>query len=349
MKIVAEITLNRRLGDDNDEFQQRMDDVAAELAGGTGPWHRRFDRLRDPDDDGADQTTHKGQLTQFVRWAVVTDPAPALANFFADTDIVPTYDLSTVDEAAAQEPSPSQTATLTFRPARQSPATGEELRLNRLDLLDTANDIIRFQETVAEMWTYLEQNPDKRRAWVSFLIFLDDGDNNEFETNLSKDEEELWERLFDNLFLVLWPDDDLPEGQTFTLHERLQQAFDAFPAAVTVIPDGEVIEAVGFIKSEDGYAVSTDAIEEAAVSVLDQVVSPNFVRYWDDIDGWQALLGHAKGDESPVTECDRDCQLDAILAQPFFVGQADQRQIAQALEEALTPLGDYRLRWIRSP
>ena len=55
MEIRAEVELNRDAADEDDEAVRRqIDQVAAELAGGTGPWHERFDRLRNPASDGID-------------------------------------------------------------------------------------------------------------------------------------------------------------------------------------------------------------------------------------------------------------------------------------------------------
>ncbi|MCY3970651.1 MAG: hypothetical protein OXG74_12010 [Acidobacteria bacterium] len=90
IEIRAEVRLNRDAADQEDEaIQNRIDDIAAELANGTGPWHQRFDRLRDPASSGIDLRKEEGLISRFQRWAVMTEPGPALVDFFADTRIVP--------------------------------------------------------------------------------------------------------------------------------------------------------------------------------------------------------------------------------------------------------------------
>lgn len=126
MEIRAEVKLNRDAADEGDEaVHKQIDQIVAELAGGTGPWHARFDRLRNPTSDGIDLREDKGELSRFQRWAVMTDPGPALVDFFADTKIVPTYEVAPGSQREAGQESAPRTATLTFRPADESPATAD--------------------------------------------------------------------------------------------------------------------------------------------------------------------------------------------------------------------------------
>ena len=346
MEIRAEVKLNRDAGDKDDEaLQNRIDEVAAELADGTGFWHERFDRLRGPASDGIDLTKQKGEISRFERWAVMTDPGPALLDFFADTQMVADYKVTRSSENGPGETSTPQTVTLTFRPAGESLTTGDDLAHARSELLKVANAIVRFQGTVGELWTYLEENPAKRRAWIGVLAFGDEEAMDELDRDLSDYEEDLWTRLLDDLFSALWPDLGLSDGDTFVLYEELQQVFDAFPANLTVKPDGEVVEAVGFREAKGAFVFSVGDISWAVVDVLEETVSPSFVGFWAS----EGLFGGSPSAGAEDGDCDRACQLEETLALPFAVRPAEAREIAAALENALTPLGEYRLRWIRDP
>ena len=347
MEIRAEVELNRDAADEDDEaVRRRIDQVAAELAGGTGPWHERFDRLRNPASGGIDLGEEKGELSHFQRWAVMTDPGAALADFFADTQIVPTYGVTeSASNGAGQSPAP-RTVTLTFEPTDESPSTGGNLADARRELLEVANTIVQLQGTVGEMWTHLEQNPQKRRNWIGFLALGDDEGLDELEADLSTYEEELWARLLEDTFAALWPEEAI-DGDQFGLYEQLDEVFHALPASVTVKPDGEVIEAIGFREAEDGYLVAAGGISRAVVDVLEGIISPNFTRFWASADLQSFLRGSQDTRAEEEEGCDRDCRLDEVLAGPFVVHPAEASDIAADLEMALTPLGEYRLRWIR--
>ena len=347
MEIRARVELNRDAADEDDEAVRRqIDQVAAELAGGTGPWHERFDRLGNPASDGIDLGEEKGELSRFQRWAVMTDPGTALADFFADTQIVPAYEVTEGPGSGAGQPPSPRTVTLTFEPADETSSTGVDAADARRELLKVANTIVQLQGTVHEMWTHLEQNPQKRRNWIGFLALGDDEGLDELEADLSTYEEELWTRLLEETFSALWPEEAI-DGDQFGLYEQLDEAFRAFPADVTVKPDGEVIEAIGFRQAEDGYLVAAGDISRAVADVLEGIISPNFTRLWASVDLQSFLRGSQHTETEEEEGCDRDCRLDEALAGPFVVHPAEASDIAADLETALTPLGEYRLRWIR--
>ncbi len=347
MEIRAEVELNRDAADEDDEAVRRqIDQVAAELAGGTGPWHERFDRLRNPASDGIDLGEEKGELSRFQRWAVMTDPGSALADFFADTRIVPAYEVSGSPGGGDGQPPSPRTVTLTFKPAGESPSTDVELADLRRELLQVGDAVVRLQAAVDEMWTYLEQNPGKRRGWIAFLALGDEDGLDELEADISVYEEELWTRLLEDTFSALWPE-EATDGDQFGLYEELDEALHAFPAGVTVKPDGEVVEAFGFHEVDDGYVLAAGDISRAVADVLEGIISPNFTRFWASVD----LQSFLRGSQDTRTEeeegCGRDCRLDEILAGPFVVQPVEASDIAADLVTALTPLGEYRLRWIR--
>jgi len=349
MEIRAEVKLNRDAADQHDEeLQNRIDEIAVELADGTSVWHERFDRLRAPASDRVDLRKDKGEISRFQRWAVLNDPGPALADFFADTGLAPTYAVSPDSATDAGATSVPGTATLSFRAAGDAGPSSDELADARRDLLEVAHLIVRLTETVDEVWTYLAENPQKRRSWIAFLAFADEEALNELETDLSEEEEELWVRLLEDTFAVLWPEDAI-ESETLAVYDSLRRAFDDYPAQVSVKPDGEVIEAIGFREAEDAYIVSAGDISWAIANALEDIVSPNFTDFWAHVDWEGVFRGSQIARAVDVGECDRDCQLDEILALTFAVRPAEPADIVEVLENALTPLGEYRLRWIRDP
>ncbi|MCY3970650.1 MAG: hypothetical protein OXG74_12005 [Acidobacteria bacterium] len=237
--------------------------------------------------------------------------------------------------------------TLSFRPAHEAHPTDDELADAREELLKVANAIVRFQGTVGEVWAYLEENPKKRRRWIGSLTLADEEAWADLEADVSDDEEELLERLIEDLFSALWPDEAI-DGDPFALYAALDQVFDAFPGSVTVKPDGDVVEAVGFHQAEDAWAVAAGGVSWAVVDVLGDIVSPNLARFWVDADLQSFFRGSQRARTDDERECDRDCQLDEVLARPFVVRPAETSDIVENLEKALTPLGEYRLTWIRN-
>ena len=349
MQIRAEVSLNRDAADRGDEsLHKRIDAIAAELEDGTSPRHERFNRLGAPLSDGVDLRKEQGEVSRFQRWAVTTDPGAALADFFADTRIAPAYGVSEDSGTGTGAPSVPRTVTLSFRAAGDAGPTSDDLADARSDLLEIAHLIVRLQGTVDDVWSYLEENPEKRRSWVGFLAFADQESLNELEANLSEEEEELWMRLVEDVFAVLWPEDSI-EGRTLAAYDPLRHAFDDFPARVSVKPDGDVIEAVGFLETEDAYIMSAGDISWAVANALEDIVSPNFTDFWTRVDWESFFRGSQVAKAEDAGDCDRDCRLDEVLALPFRVRPAGAPEIAEALEQALTPFGEYRLVWVRDP
>lgn len=276
----------------------------------------------------------------------MADPGPALVDFFADTRIAPAYGVAPSSRHETDGTPTPKTVTLTFRPAGETPATVDELADARRELLKVGNTIVRFRDTVDETWTYLADNPQKRRSWIGFLAFGDEEELDELEADLSAYEEELLTRLLEDMFSALWPD-EATDGDEFRLYEELDEVLQAFPASVAVKPDGEVVEAIGFNEAEDGYVIAAEDISRTVAELLEGIVSPNFARYWASVDLESLFRGSQGIPMNDEDGCDRDCQLNEILARPFAVRPAEASDIAAELERALTPLGEYRLRWIR--
>lgn len=162
IEIKADVRLDRDAADQDDEaIQDRIDDIAAELADGTSIWHQRFDRLRDPASDGIDLRKQEGLISRFQRWAVMTEPGPALVDFFADTQIVPAYEVSGSSGSDTTQPDASRTVTLSFGLAREAHPTDEELADAREELLEVANAIVRLQGTVGEVESRRADRPGR--------------------------------------------------------------------------------------------------------------------------------------------------------------------------------------------
>ena len=135
---------------------------------------------------------------------------------------------------------------------------------------------------------------------------------------------------------------EVPEDDAFTLQELSRRVFDPFPAVITAVPDGPVIEAVGFAESGDGWTIPSLDLWRAYRTLDGRFVSPDPLLFLLDTDGND--FGCGEQDDA----CKDRERVFAFLERGAFVARpGSSNLVRQVLEAELRPLDVYRLVWVR--
>lgn len=369
VKVEAEVSIRRhKVPDGNALIERRLNDRTEALMSGYDAWHLRFDRLYEPLADGAEWERAGRELTSYRRWALVGNPDAELQEFFANTPIRPSLAVWDNERRLPdQQRPPPQTVSLEFVFDGGTQATAGESDTVERGLRGFAADAARYQRRVAALWRYMDENPGRRFECLRALFGAARGDELP-ESRLAAPprelapstapptppeqpaagqpvlrdlEIELIERIVDagapllEIFEV--PDDD-----AFTLQELSRRVFDPFPAFITAVPDGPVVEAVGFAESGDGWTIPSLDLWRAYRTLDGRFVSPDPLLFLLDTDG-----NDFGCDEQDDACKDRErvfafLERDAFLARP-----GSSNLVRQVLETELRPLDVYRLVWVR--
>ncbi len=371
VKLEAEVAINRhQVPEDNAHIERRLNDRTEALINGYDVWHLRFDRLYEPLANGAESRWATGDLRSYRRWALVGDPDSALKEFFANTPMRPSLSVRDNELRLPDERRPPQTVHLEFVFDGGTLATAGESETVERGLRGFAADVASYQRRLAALWRYLDENPDRRFACLVALLAgevpesqfvvppreLAPGASSpeaaertpaepvlrELEIDLIKRVEDASEPLIEFF--------EVPEDDAFTLQELSRRVFDPFPAAITVAPDGRVVEAVGFAEAEDGWTIPSLDLWNAYRALDGRFVSPDPVLFLFDAEG---SLPDTEDDDFGCDDQDDACKnrqlVLAFLEQGDFVSRpGSSNLIKQALEVELRPLDVYRLVWLRA-
>ena len=135
---------------------------------------------------------------------------------------------------------------------------------------------------------------------------------------------------------------EVPEDDAFTLRELSRRVFDPFPAVITAVPDGRVIEAVGFAEAGDGWTIPSLDLWRAYRTLDGRFVSPDPLLFLLDTEGND--FGCDERDEACK---DRERVFAFLERGAFDARPGSSIVIRRALETELQPLDVYRLVWIR--
>ena len=135
---------------------------------------------------------------------------------------------------------------------------------------------------------------------------------------------------------------EVPEDDAFTLRELSRRVFDPFPAVITTVPDGPVIEAVGFAEAGDGWTIPSLDLWRAYRTLGGRFVSPDPLLFLLDTEGND--FGCDEQDEACK---DRERVFAFLERGAFDARPGSSIMIRRALETELQPLDVYRLVWIR--
>jgi len=368
VRLEAKVAIRRhKVPEGNARIERRLNDRTEALMNGYDVWHLRFDRLYEPLADGAEWERAGRELTSYRRWALVANPDAELQEFFANTPIRPSLAVWDNERRLPdQQRPPPQTVSLEFVSDGGTQATAGESEAVERGLRGFAADAARYQRRVAALWRYMDENPGRRFECLRALFGAAHGEELPESTLVMPPRElapntappapperprdqpvlrdlelELIERLVDagEPLMEIF---DVPEDDAFTLRELSRRVLDPFPGVITAVPDGPVIEAVGFSKSGDGWTIPSLDLWRAFRNLDGRFVSPDPLLFLLDTDGND--FGCDEQDEACK---DRERVFAFLERGPFHARPGSSNLIRQALEVELQPLEVYRLVWVR--
>lgn len=368
VRLEAKVAIRRhQVPEGNALIERRLNDRTEALMNGYDVWHLRFDRLYEPLADGAEWERAGRELTSYRRWALVGNPDAELQEFFANTPIRPSLAIWDNERRMPdQQRPPPQTVSLEFVFDGGTQATAGESDTVERGLRGFAADAARYQRRVAGLWRYLDENPGRRFECLRALFGAARGDElpesrlvtpprelapsttpptpaeRSGDQPLLRDLEiELIERLIEagEPLLEIF---EVPEDDAFTLQELSRRVFDPFPAIITAVPDGPVVEAVGFTESGDGWTIPSLDLWRAYRTLDGRFVSPDPLLFLLDTDG------NDFGCDEQDDACKDRERVFAFLERGAFVARpGSSNLIRRTLETELSPLDVHRLVWIR--
>jgi len=274
------------------------------------PWARRFNEA-----GGTAETFSwrriDGELRSLKRSTSFEDPAD-LGGFFADTDLTVQFD---------PHPRESEFAIFPGPPSRAS----ENQRRQLEDLLGSwSAAVVRYLEEVRDLYRYLDHEP--KRAKPVFRAIFDDDD-----PGLRADEEARLDRLVET-FLGVMEIAGQTEGGAESLDQLTRLVYDPFPADFAVAIEGRVLAFEGFVEKADGsFAVPPLGLEHALVALERVWVQPPLLTTYE-------RLERLDEEAAPTVK-------EFARARRTVAALPTAREVSEALEEALAPEPEYRLRW----
>lgn len=382
VRIEAKVSIHRHaVPEGHALIERRLNDRTEALMNGYDVWHLRFDRLYEPLADGAEWERAGRELTSYRRWALVGNPDAELQEFFANTPIRPSLAVwDNERHLADQERPPPQTVSLELVFDGGTQATAGETGAVERGLRGFAVDAARYHRRVAELWRYMDENPGRRFECLRGLFGAARGDELQESGLIAPARElvpsavlpaspdppsgpsepsaastdspaaqpvlrdlelELVERLLEagEPLLEIF---EVPEDDAFTLQELSRRVFDPFPGVITAVPDGPVVEAVGFAEAGDGWTIPSLDLWRAFRTLDGRFVSPDPLLFLLDTDNDDFGC-----DEQNDACKDRERVFAFLERGAFDARPGSSIVIRRALETELRPLDVYRLTWTR--
>jgi len=310
----AEVSFEVSFPDLNEEAdsarRERVDELRQFYFEGWDPWAARFERAG----QGGETLSWErlgGRLQSLTRTAHFEDPE-ALSDFFADTDV-----------AVLFTPDPEESEFAVFA-GQSSRATGEERERLEGSLAGWSQAAVVYLNEVANLYVYLDAHED--RAEVIFEAIFDDSSE-----GLHDFEEERLERLLE-AFLAVLEIAEATDDQGDSLEHLARLVFDPFPAGMAVEVEGRVLDHEGFVVLPEGvYGVLPLGLERALSKLEERWIEPPLLTTYERL---ERLGDAAEFDAGEFAQRSR-----RIARLPTA------KEFAEAVEEALAPASEYRLRW----
>lgn len=299
---VAGVAVHERLATVRREHEDRRD-----------PWTRRFDRL-DPLRDSYSLERMQGEIIRVTRSARVD--AERLSDLFYDTAIRVSY----LEHDGVAE--------LALYAGASQRATREQQSEYRVAADRFSQDLERYFAAMDELYAYLESHPERSLVIFAALVSEDGADVEDPDA----EETELLDRVAessDGVMEIL----STSASRAYSFEEISSLVNDPFPAAVTILPGGEILEMEGFERDEatGGLRVPRVSLWSAFESLRGRWLSPDPL----------VLLVEAartEGAETPSPE--------TLAAERRLSARPDWQKIRDELAARLDPPDTFRAKWI---
>ncbi len=301
-------------GYDNPALNERLEESRATLAQNLDLWSQRFATL-EPLAERHSVERVDGELRRSIRSAVFESFDEVLRLFEADGL---TGSLTAAGHVAELDLFPTGGSRATYFQRQDL-----EARMRQWSL-----ELAEYFSAAVDLYAYLDRRPE--RAVPCLAHVFDKHEGLGATGPLDEVEEELVARLKATMEAVASAL-MVPDGEAFSLNELSRLVYDPFPARLTVVVDGDLLEVDGFV-SEAGF------LERPAVDVWNALRS--LEGRWLAPDLVTAAAAPLPEDRQP----DPDVLLVASQPRRFATAPAVD-EVEAALISALVPEEMLQLRW----
>lgn len=303
---------------------RRLAGVRRELEEGSDLWGPRFASL-EPAAERFAWEKQLGQIRRGTRAALATGPA-GLRAFFSDTSLDVSYEIR------------DGVAELAIVPGASARATRAQRDEVERTLEDWSGHVAAYLEEAGDLWTYLDEQPDRARPCLGTLFedLLAEEARKELEP-LTEEELARIERLheaMEEVMAVLL----VPAGEDHSPDELSHLVYDPFPARLTVrLPGPPLEEPEGFTVEDGGRALAANGpgLWQALRSLEGRWLTPDPVHLYIRRDG--------RVSDGPL-------DLEALTAAPRRADPAPSAdEVRGEIEERLEPASIYRVTFAVQP
>jgi len=301
-------------GRNNVELEDRKDSARGELEGGLDRWSRRFELLR-PLAEHLSLERVEGEVRRSVHSAVLASFDEAVRVLEADGL---TGSLAVVDGVAELELFPTGGSRASYTQRQDA-----ERLLNEWSAVLAA-----YFGAIVDLYAYLDEAPDRAVPCFAHIFDKHEGLGNigllgPIEERLVVKVKEAIEEV---AFALI-----VPTGEAYSLNGLTRLVYDPFPARLTVVVGGAVLEADGFIQHGDFLERPPVDAWQALASLDGRWAAPNLVT---------ATVIPAPEDRQP----DPDPIALAALPRHYF-SPPTAAEVESALLSQLVPEEFHRVRW----
>jgi len=315
--VVQEVTSSDQTGD-NPELNDRLEESRDTIDNNLDPWSQRF-ALLEPLAEHISVERIEGELRRSIHSAVLPSFDEVLQLVEADGL---TGSLTVVDGTAELELFPTGGSRATYTQRQDA---------ERL-LSEWSVEVAVYFEAVADLYSHLDQRPD--RAVPCFAHVFDEYEGPENTGELEPVEDELVLRVKDAMegvtFALM-----VEKGEAFSLNELIRLVYDPFPARLTIAVEGQVLEAEGFSAGVDFFERPPVDAWNALRSLEGRWISPDLVT---------AAAAPAPEDRQPIPN------VLALASSPRrYLPSPEAAEVESAIVAGLVPEEILRLTWRPPP
>ena len=322
--VTSAVQLSAPSEENNPALARRLTQVRRELEEGEDAWGPRFAAL-EPVAERFGWEKRFAQVDRGTRAALAGSPA-RLDAFFRDTSLDVSYE---VQERVAE---------LTITPAPPARSSRRQREQVERTLEEWSGYVATYLKESADLWSYLEDRPDRARANCGALLadLLDEETRAPLPPLADPARVRIArvQKAMEAVLGVLAPQ----PGEDHSADELSHLVYDPFPARLTARLPGPPLEAPeGFASTDGGKTLTAvgPGFWEALRSLEGRWLSPDPV-----------LLYVAKGRQGKEEPLD----LDTFLAQPRRAASPpDAAEVRQGIEERLRPAPLYRVLFAVDP